>query len=176
MNRSVIRSTLAATLLLAGLCNTARADLQASLESLGTYQVGTTGIVRFGTVVAAHTNLNAIWASANYRIECSDPAIRPPITGGRGWSEFGLVGPQHIFVTAPALLPAEQELPGWQAVMGGTYLTCVNTQTGYAKTHILPIGNSGTAFPIGGDYWEESVPVTFGMIKPGTSFGGGCIF
>ena len=176
MNRPVIRSALAATLLLAGLCNSARADLQASLSSLGTYQVGTTGIVRFGTLVEAHTNLNSIWASASYRIECSDPAIRPPITGGRGWSEFGLSGPKHIFVTAPQWLPAEQELPGWQSVMGGTYVSCVNTQTGHARTNILPIGGGGTTVPIGGDSWEIVLPVTFGMIKPGTSFGGGCIF
>jgi hypothetical protein len=160
---------------LAVLCAPAHADLRANLVPLQTYQIGTSGIITFGTVVLANTSLNAIWASANYRIECSDHNIRPPLTGSRGWSDNGLAGPRSITVTAPAQLPAQQELPGWQFVMGGTYVSCVNTHTGYAKTHILPIGSGGGSFPIGGDAWEESISQSFGVIKPGTSFGGGCI-
>jgi len=157
-------------------CMPARADLRATLMPMPAYQVGTEGIISFGTVVNAVTNLNAIWASATYRIECSDSHIRPALTGARGWSDNGLTGPRNIFVTAPEWVPAQQELPGWQSVMGGTYFNCVNTQTGVAKTHILPIGNGGTSFPIGGDYWDHTVSVSFGVMKPGTSFGGGCIF
>jgi hypothetical protein len=154
----------------------AHADLNAQLRPLPASQVGTGAFVSFGTVVSAHTNLNALWASANYRLECSDPAIRPALTGGRGWSDNGFTGPRSITVTAPEWVPATQALPGWQAVMGGTYFSCVNTQWGAAKTHILPIGSGGSSFPIGGDYWEKTESVTFGVIKPGTSFGGGCIF
>jgi hypothetical protein len=156
-------------------CAPARADLTAHLLPMETYQVGTDGIITFGTVVQAHTNLNAIWASANYRIECSDLNIRPALTGSRGWSDNGVVGPRSIYVTAPEWVPARQELPGWQFVMGGTYVSCVNTHTAHAKTHVLPIGAGGGSFPIGGDTWEHSVSQTFGVIKPGTSFGGGCI-
>jgi hypothetical protein len=161
---------------LLSLCGAARADLQAQLMPLPAFQVGTEGVISFGTIVTAHTNLNALWASANYRIECSDPAIRPALTGGRGWSDNGFTGPRRVFITAPEYLPAQQALPGWINVMGGTYVSCVNTQWGAAKTHILPIGSGGTAFPIGGDYWEKTESVTFGVIKPGTANGGGiCI-
>jgi hypothetical protein len=160
---------------LLGLCAPARADLTAKLIPMPIYQVGTTGIVSFGTIVTASTNLNALWASANYKIECSDPNIRPPLTGSRGWSDNGLTGPRTIYVTVPEWVPAQQALPGWHTVMGGTYVNCVNTQWGAAKTHILPIGSGGTSVPIGGEYWEESTSVTFGLIKPGTAFGGTCI-
>jgi hypothetical protein len=153
----------------------ARADLTANLYPLDTYQIQASGIISFGTIVQAHTNLNAIWASANFRIECSDPAIRPALTGSRGWSDNGFTGPRSIYVTVPEWVPAQQELPGWQNVMGGTYVSCVNTHTAYAKTHILPIGSGGTSFPIGGDGWEASRSQSFGVIKPGTQFGGGCI-
>jgi hypothetical protein len=157
------------------LSHPARADLDADLIPLPAVQVGTSGFISFGTVVTARTNINSIWASANYRIECSDPAIRPALAGGRGWSDNGLVGPRSVTVTAPASLPAVQELPGWQAVMGGTYVSCVHTNIGHAKTNILPIGGGGTTIPLGGDSWEESKQITFGLMKPGTSFGGGCI-
>ena len=159
-----------------GICGPAQADLRANLMSMPTYQIAVEGVITLGTVVSATTNLNALWASATYRIECSDPNIRPALTGARGWSSNGITGPRSIHVTAPEWVPARQELPGWQSVMGGTYMDCVNTQTGVAKTHILPIGSGGTSFPIGGDYWDHTMSVSFGVIKPGTSFGGGCIF
>lgn len=161
--------------LLASLCAPAHADVSARLIPLEHYQVNTTGIVRFGTVLTASTNLNALWASANFKLECSDPHVRPPITGKRGWSDNGIRGPRFITITVPEWVGAEQELPGWQAVMGGTYVSCVNTQWGYARTNILPIGSGGTSFPIGGESWEASTATTFGVIKPGTEFGGGCI-
>lgn len=169
------RKFLAAAATLLGVCGQAHADLRAVLLPLPVFQVGTEGVISFGTVVTAYTNLNAVWASANYRIECDAPQIRPPLTGSRGWSDNGITGPRSVYITAPTWVPAQQELPGWQTVMGGTYVSCVNKQSGAAKTHILPIGSGGTSFPIGGDYWEESTTVTFGLIKPGTSFGGGCI-
>jgi hypothetical protein len=153
----------------------ALADLQSRLDTLPAVQVGTEGIVSFGVMVDAHTNLNAIWASASYSIDCSDPKIRPALQGSRGWSDNGILGPRHIFVTAPEWIPAQQALPGWQGVMGGSFVSCVLVAKGAAKTHILPIGSGGTSFPVGGDYWEESTSQNFGVMKPGTSFGGGCI-
>lgn len=158
-----------------GSSSPAHADLNATLIPLDAYQLGTDGFITFGTVVTARTNLNSIWASASYRIECSDPAIRPALSGGRGGSSNGLLGPRSITMTAPEWLPAVQELPGWQAVMGGTLVSCVHTNTGHAKTNILPIGGGGTTIPIGGDAWEDSKQITFTVMKPGTSFGGGCI-
>jgi hypothetical protein len=155
--------------------NPAHADLKANLIPLPAAQVGTDGFISFGTVVTASTNINSIWASANYRIECSDPAIRPALSGGRGWSDNGLWGPRSVTVTAPEWVPSIQELPGWHMVMGGTYVSCVHTNIGYAKTNILPIGAGGTTIPLGGDTWEETKQITFGVMKPGTSFGGGCI-
>lgn len=171
-----LKYIVAGAALLSSLCGPARADLSARLIPLEHSQVGTSGIVRFGTVVTASTNLNALWASANFKIDCSDAAIRPSITGKRGWSDNGIRGPRNIYVTVPEWVPAEQELPGWQAVMGGTYVSCVNTQTGYARTNILPIGSGGSTFPIGGDSWEATTSTTFGAIKPNTGLSGGCIF
>jgi hypothetical protein len=171
-NRKILAAVAAAAL---GLASQAHADLRARLLPMPTYQVGTQGVITLGTIVTASTNLNALWASANYRVECDAPQIRPALTGSRGWSDNGITGPRNILITVPEWQPAQQALPGWQTVMGGTYVSCVNTHFGAAKTHILPIGGGGSSFPIGGDYWEETIPVTFGLIKPGTSFGGGCI-
>jgi hypothetical protein len=177
MKHTNIKALSIAAAFLSCLVGPARADLNAHLIALDTFQKGTSGIIQFGTVVTASTNLNALWASADFRIDCSDPAIRPAITGKRGWSDNGIKGPRNIYVTVPEWVPAEQELPGWTYVMGGTFVSCVNTQNGYAKTHILPIGTGGTAFPVGGDGWEETKTTTFGQIKPGTRDGGGlCIF
>jgi hypothetical protein len=153
----------------------ARADLQAYIRALPVFQVGTDAFVSFGTVVEARTNLNALWASGNYRLECSDPNIRPPLTGNRGWSDNGLWGPRAVTVTVPATVPSIQALPGWLTVMGGTYVSCTYTHSGSARTNLLPIGSGGTTIPIGGDSWEESETIAFGVMKPGTSFGGGCI-
>jgi hypothetical protein len=173
----IITATMTASITAIALCIAlpARADINADLIPLPAVQLGTDGFISFGTVVTATTNINSIWASANYRIECSDPAIRPALSGGRGWSNNGIRGPRSITVTAPEWLPAVQELPGWQAVMGGTLVSCVHTSIGYAKTNILPIGSGGTTIPIGGDSWEETETNTFTVMKPGTSFGGGCI-
>jgi hypothetical protein len=154
----------------------ARADLFATLNALPAYQVGTGAFVSFGTVVDARTNINAIWAGGTYRLECEDPHIRPALTGSRSWSDNGIIGPRQITVTVPAWVPATQALPGWQSVMGGTFFNCVYTHSGAAKTNFLPIGSSGTTIQIGGDYWDEAESIVFGVIKPGTSFGGGCIF
>jgi hypothetical protein len=153
----------------------ARADLFASLNALPVYQVGTEAFVSFGTIVDARTNINSIWATGSYRIDCEDPMIRPPLSGSRGWSDNGLKGPRRIIVTVPEMLPATQALPGWQSVMGGSFINCVYTHTGSAKTNFLPIGSGGTTIQIGGDSWEESESIVFGVMKPGTSFGGGCI-
>ena len=158
-----------------GLNSPARADLQAKLTAIPVYQVGTGGFVSFGSVVSARTNLPSIWASASYQIDCSDPQVRPPLKGGRGWSDNQLFGPSSVTVTAPEWLPAIQELPGWQTVMGGTYVSCVYTTTGFAKTNVFPISGGGTTISIGGDQWEDTQSISFGVMKPGTSFGGGCI-
>ncbi len=177
MKNTHMKTISLAAALLSTLAGPARADLNAHLIALDTFQKGTSGTIQFGTVVTANTNLNALWASANFRIDCSEAAIRPAITGSRGWSDNGIQGPRNIYITVPEWVPAEQQLPGWWNVMAGNYVTCVNTQTGFAKTHILPIGGGGSAFPIGGDYWEHTKTTTFGVMKPGTSYGGGiCIF
>lgn len=154
----------------------AHADLYANLHALPAYQVGTDAFVSFGTMVDARTNINSIWAAGRYQLECDDPHIRPALTGSRGWSDNGLWGPRRVIVTVPEILPAIQALPGWHAVMGGTFSNCVYTHSGSAKTNFLPIGTGGTTIQIGGDSWEESQSIVFGVMKPGTSFGGGCIF
>ena len=164
---------LAAVVLMAG--PQAHADLQANLHMYPVAQVGVGGFVSFGTIVDASTNINSIWASANFRIECSDPKIRPAPHGSRGWSDNGIKGPRSIAVSVPEWVPAIQELPGWLGVMGGALVSCVYTTSGFAKTNILPIGGGGVTIPLGGDSWEETRTQAFTVIKPGTSFGGGCI-
>ena len=153
----------------------ARADLFAKLHAVPPYQVGTDAFVSFGTIVDARTNINSIWAAGRYQIDCEDPHVRPALSGSRGWSDNGISGPRQVFVTVPAILPATQALPGWQSVMGGAFFNCVYTHSGSAKTNFLPIGSGGTTIQIGGDNWEESQSIVFGVMKPGTSFGGGCI-
>jgi hypothetical protein len=155
----------------------AHADLQATMTSIGPSQEGFDGAVRFGTVLQASTVLGSIWAAASFRIDCSNPAIRPSIHGSRGFSDNGFVGPRRITVTVPEWLPAREFLPGWDNVMGGDYVVCTYVQSGSARTNLLPIGGGGSAFPIGGDSWDKTEVLPFGLIKPGTAYGGGiCIF
>jgi hypothetical protein len=153
----------------------AHADLNARLQPLTLQQVGFEGFVRHGTVVEAHTNLNNLWARGEYRVECSDYNIRPPLTGSRALSDSRVTGPTHLVVTVPKTLPAIEPLPGWDRVMGGTRLGCVYYSKGNAKTALLQIGTGGAGISIGGEEWEESGSISFEMIKPGTKFGGGCI-
>lgn len=154
---------------------TAHADINANMITHPAHQIGTSGIISYGVTVVAQTNMNALWASASYSIECSDPKIRPPLQGARGWSDNGIKGPRSIVVTAPAWLPATESLPGWQAVTPGSYVSCVLVARGAAKTHILPIGGGGTSFPIGGDAWDETRSQEFGVLKTGSIFDDVCL-
>ena len=80
----------------------AHADLAANMITIPAHQMGTSGVITYGVTVIARTNMNALWASASYSIECSDPKIRPALQGARGWSDNGFSGPRNIVVTAPA--------------------------------------------------------------------------
>ena len=164
-----------AAMLLALQAPCAHADLQGRLQPLTIAQVGFEGLVRHGTVVEAHTNLNNLVVSGSYKVECSDYNIRPPLTGARTLSDSGITGPTHLLLTVPKTLPATEPLSGWDRVMGGARFDCTYTASGAAKAAILQIGTGGTAISIGGEVWDESGTITFSMVKPGTKFGGGCI-
>jgi hypothetical protein len=152
----------------------ALADLSAQVIPYGAHQVGFTGEVEIGTLTSARTNLNNIWAGVSYRLECSDPNIRPVLTGGRSGSNNGFLGPKNIDVTAPDWFPSTLALPGWNRVPPGSWMDCVHFYTGTARSNIVPFGGGGTTFPIGGDAWEDSSSLSFTVVKPGTSFGAGC--
>jgi hypothetical protein len=156
----------------------AYADLQATLTAIGPTQEGMDGAVRFGTVLEASTQgLGSIWGMASFRIDCFNPAIGPPIHGSRGYSNNGIVGPRRLTITVPEWLPAREFLPGWPNVMGGDFVSCVYTQSGSARTNVLPFGTGGSTIPLGGDTWDKTEVIPFGLIKPGTVWGGGiCIF
>lgn len=157
------------------LSSAAHADLRANMILTPAFQVGTGNVVSFGVTVDAFTNLNSLWASAAYVIDCTDPKIRPSPQGGRAWSDNSLRGPSHITVTAPEWLPAQVSLPGWSMVKAGDYISCVLTARGAAKTNVFPIGAGGSSFPIGGDTWEETKQQVFNVVKTGLGFGIGCI-
>jgi hypothetical protein len=164
-----------AAILLALQAPCAHADLEGRLQPLTVQQVGFEGLVRHGTVVEAHTNLNNLVVSGSYRGECSDYNIRPPLTGSRTLSSSAITGPSHLLVTVPRTLPAIEPLSGWDRVMGGARFDCTYTASGAARTAVLQIGTGGTGISLGGETWEESGTTTFSMVKPGTKFGGGCI-
>ena len=176
MKRSFVRigAAVAAVLMAA---SPAHADLQATLTAIGPSQEGFDGAVRFGTVLQASTrSLGSIWGSASFRIECWNAAIRPALHGSRGYSNNGIVGPRYLTITVPEWLPARQFLPGWDMVMGGEYVPCTYIQSGQARTNVLPFGTGGSTIPLGGDAWETTEVIPFGLIKPGTVWGGGiCI-
>lgn len=177
MKRTFVRTVgaMAAVLVAA---SPAHADLQATLTAIGPTQEGMDGAVRFGTVLqASTTSLGSLWGSASFRIDCLNPAIGPPLHGMRGYSNNGIVGPRHVTITVPEWLPAREFLPGWGMVMGGDYVSCIYTQSGSARTNILPFGTGGSTIPLGGDTWDKVEAIPFGLIKPGTVWGGGiCIF
>lgn len=178
MNQSFIKAVGAAAAVMLALSSPAHADLRATLQAIGPSQEGFDGAVRFGTVLSASTtSLGSIWGVASFRIECNNPDIRPALYGSRGWSDNGLVGPRYLVITVPEWLPAREFLPGWDRVMGGDYVVCTYMQSGAARTNLLPFGSGGSTIPIGGDSWEKTEVLPFGLIKPGTVYGGGkCIF
>ncbi len=153
----------------------AHADLEGRLQPLTVQQAGFDGLVRHGTVVEAHTNLNNLVVSGAYKVECSDYNIRPPLTGSRTLSSSGIKGPTHLLLTVPKTLPATEPLSGWDRVMSGARFDCNYTASGAARAAILQIGTGGTGISLGGEIWEETGTITFSMVKPGTKFGGGCI-
>jgi hypothetical protein len=152
------------------------ADIQATLLAVGGYQVGTRGAVSVGAVVSARTNLYGLWAKASYRLECDDYRIRPALTGSRSWTDFRIGGPVSLVVTAPEWAPTELGLPGWENVMTGTFVTCIFTYSGEAKTSLVPLTAGGASFPLGGDSWEATQSLPIGLVKVGSFPGEGCIF
>jgi hypothetical protein len=154
---------------------TARADLQGTLQAVGGHQVGLSGMVSVGTVVSARTNIRGLWAQAGYRLECDSFHIRPALTGSRGWSDYRLLGPVSIVVTAPEWVPAEMALPGWLNVPTGSFITCMYTYSGEARSSLISIGSGPGAFPIGGDAWAASEVLPIGLIKVGSFPGEGCL-
>jgi hypothetical protein len=153
----------------------ARADLHATLHSVGGHQVGLAGVVSLGTVVSARTNLSGLWAKASFRLECDDFRVRPALTGSRGWSDYRLFGPVSMVVTAPEWVPQQMALPGWINVPTGTFVTCLFTYSGEARTSIVPLSAGGSTLPLGGDAWEASSVQTIGVLKTGPFPGEGCL-
>lgn len=156
--------------------SSAHATLSVSIRAYAAHQYGVTAAAVVGNVVNAYTAVGSVWARAGYRLECSDPAIRPALTGSRGWSDNGILGSRQVTVTSPETYPSNLGLPGWNNVMGGTAFDCVFSFNGEAKNSPLPIGSGGITVPgIGGEHWEYSGSITFPMIKMGTLWGGKCI-
>jgi hypothetical protein len=153
----------------------ALADVSASVISYAASQVALSGAVRIGTVVTAFTFLPGLWASASYRLECSEANIRPALYGEQSGTNNGIVGPRLLVVTSPYVYPTEMALPGWGAVKQGTSFECVHYYSGAARTNLLPIGSGGASFPLGGDSWSQSDSLIFDVVKPGGINGGGCI-
>jgi hypothetical protein len=162
------------TALFVSIMPAANADLRADLITYQAHQEGIGAAVRIGAAVSAFTNLPGIWASASHRVECQEPGIRPPITGSRGWSDYGLSGPKSITVTSPTNYTSAIGLSGWNTVMSGTRFDCVFTAEGAARSNLLPIGGGGSTIPLGGDLWNDSDYQVFSVIKPGGRTGG-CI-
>jgi hypothetical protein len=177
MIRFMLRAATTAALAAAFFANPtpARADLSAHVMAAAPSQVALSGSVRIGTLVDAYTNLNSLWASISFRVECSDLHIRPALTGDQAGTNNGFLGPRHITLTSPEVYTSDLPLPGWSAVTAGTSFDCTHSYSAAAKTSILPIGSGGTAFPLGGDSWSESSFQVFDVVKSGSSGTGGCI-
>ena len=153
----------------------ALADLSAHVMAAPASQVALSGSVRIGTLVDAYTNLNNIWASISYRVECSDIHVHPGPAGDQAGTNNGFLGPRHLTLTAPEVYTSDLPLAGWSAVTAGTSFDCTHSYSAAAKTSVLPIGSGGTAFPIGNDNWSESSFQVFDVVKSGSSGTGGCI-
>jgi hypothetical protein len=177
MNYFMLRAVTTAAVAATFLANPtpALADLSAFVMAAPASQVALSGSVRIGTLVDAHTNLNNIWASISYKVECSDLHVHPGPQGDQAGTNNGFLGPRHLTLTAPEVYTTDLPLPGWSAVTAGTSFDCTHSYSAAAKTSILPIGSGGTAFPLGGDSWSESSFQVFDVVKSGSSGTGGCI-
>jgi hypothetical protein len=86
--------------------------------------------------------------------------------------------PNVLSVEVPAgWLPAVRELPNFDAVPGGTTLSCTYHWTGVAKEAMYSLGAGGSSMPIGGDAYTQSDTVVFEMYQPGSdgNKSNGCI-
>ena len=142
-----------------------------SVHPASTYQFGTGSGVYLGHTVIASTNMNALEAGGSFRAHCMSPDTGD-ITGARSLPASGLVGPQQLYVTIPAQLPALRNMPGFFNVPRGANLMCSYDWTAYSRESAYSVGIPGVSTPLGGGHMSDSGSTTFWMRKPGTSTGG----
>lgn len=163
MNRKFFHA-LATTLGIVAITTPAQA-VQLTTQVLSIYQVGTSGLVKLGHVVHAHTNYNRLTAGGQFNAQCMNPGTMP-VTGGRTESTDNLVGGLTLIVTIPKVQPAHMNMPGFSTLPRGTTLTCTYAWSGFAQEGGYSIGASGISFQTGNGTASESGTQMFTMRVP----------
>jgi len=169
MNKQTSIRVLAAGLALGAVVfmsgNAAALDLRTHVASI--YQIGTSAQVQLGHTVAASTDYNRLIAGGTYSASCAASEMQPT-TGQRTLTASGLRGPQQLYVTIPANLPARVSMPGFNAsTMRGRTLDCTYNWTSRAAESQLTIGAGGIGYTVGGGEMTEGGTEVFSMRVPG---------
>ena len=157
----------AATTLICGSRPARALEARTTLSPIG--QVELTSWVKVGHLVTARSFMMQVGAGGTLRVSCPS-TYTGPIEGQNALVQSVLKLPNILTVTIPpGLLPAQRELPGFNAVPAGTTLTCAYYWTANARESGLTLGSPGGGIPIGGETYTAGDTVTFEMRRPGSS-------
>ena len=146
-----------------------------ALSSIG--QVGFTSSVNVGHLVTARSYMMQIAVGGTLRVSCPS-TYTGTIEGQNALSQSVIKLPNVLTVSIPpGLHPTYRELPGFNAVPGGTTLTCGYYWTASARESGFTLGAPSGGIPIGNESYNAGDTVTFEMYKPGGGGGddNGCI-
>lgn len=151
--------------------------LTMSVTPSSIHQVAFTAGVSLGHSVSASSNFNRLFASGTFEAKCPSSYLYP-IPGSRGLSAQSLIFGTSLTVTIPIVVPTVMDMPGFDALPGGTSLTCDYNWTAYAEEGSYTIGGGGFGITIGGEKANDSGRVPFDFYKPADGDGdsrGGCM-
>jgi hypothetical protein len=133
-------------------------------------QLDFTSSVKVGHLVTARSYMTQVTAGGSFRVTCPSPATGA-IEAQQSLSQSVIRVPNVLTVNIPpGFLPAYRQLPGFDALPGGTTLTCAYYWIANARESGVNLGGPGGGFPIGNETYSAGDTVTFEMYKPG---GGG---
>lgn len=167
-NHSALRLILVAAMTLVCSMRPAQA-LEGSTSVTPIGQVNFTSSVNVGHLVTARSYMTQVTAGGTFRVSCPSQSTGT-IEAQNSLSQSVIRLPNVLTVSIPpGYLPAYRQLPGFDAVPGGTTLICGYYWTASARESGINLGVPGGGIPIGNGTYNAGDTVTFEMYKPGGS-------